>query len=105
VKVDLLKHEEPRQDERLDGGNAARAVYGEGRRDGLVVAVADAQAAQEPVEVETAVAHPGEQRVSEQIVAAVDIEHAADGVREIGDGVAATHQLRHTCRHPRVGGA
>ena len=79
VEVDLLEHEEAREDERLDRGKALGAVDREAGRLGLARGRREAQAAEEPVEIEDAVAHAGRVRVAEEVVAAIDVERAAHG--------------------------
>ncbi len=62
----------------------------------------EAQAAQEPVEIVDPVAHPGRVRVAQQVVAAIDVERAADRMGQVRQRVLAAHQRRHPRRHAAV---
>ena len=55
--------------------------------------VTEAQAAEQPVEVEAPVGDAREMRVAQQVVAAVDVERAADGAGQKGDLVPAVDEL------------
>ena len=82
MEVDLLEHEEAREDERLDRREPLRAVDGQ-RRSSLRADLGEPQAAEEPLEVVVAVAYARRVCVAEEVVAAVDVEGAADGFGQV----------------------
>src|SRR5262252_8584232 len=94
VEVDLLEHEEPRQHESFERHDAFASVDGE--RGGGAAAMRAAfghwpkpEAAQQPVEIVAPVGHAGPVGVAQKIVAAIDVDGAADGAGEIGELVPA----------------
>ena len=103
VEVDLLEHEEARQDERLDRRAAPwRRRWRAPARVRVVAARREAQAAEEPVEIVDAVAHAGRVGVAEEVVAAVDVERAAHRLGQVGQRVLAADERRDARRHRRV---
>jgi hypothetical protein len=101
VEIHLLKHEQARKQERLDGGNALGTIDSERRRR-PIGGHAETQAPQEPVEIERAVADAGGVSVAQQVITTVDVERAAHGLGQERELVLALHEVRDAFRQARV---
>jgi hypothetical protein len=101
VQVHLAVHVEAGQEEALDGGQPLLAVDGQARAVAVLRDI-QAQRREQPVDVEQAVAYAGHVAVAHEVVAAVDIEGAGDGAREVADRALAVDQALDHGGHPGV---
>src|SRR5690606_29442334 len=88
-----LKHEQAREQERLDRLDPLRPVDGERGGDARALGDAEPQAAEQPIEIELAVTDAREVRVAQEVVTPVYVEGPAHGARKEGDGMASAHQI------------